>query len=133
MTDVHNYMNSRTDIKWQGPRANPLPTNDVVYADNTYLLTTKLKYMQIFMNTIETRAAEGGMKFNKTKCKLMHVHHWSKFQTEETVKTLDGHPLELKESHLYLDLLVTRNADPDKHIRYRCNLARRQAQKLKLL
>ncbi len=98
--DVHESTNMSRGL------LNGLDYSELMYADDTALITNNINAMNRLIKSIETHAAYFGLNFNKGKCVAMV------FNSDNIVKFGDGTPMPAPNEAVYLGASVKKNCDP---------------------
>ena len=85
---------------------NGLDYSELMYADDTALITNNINAMNRLIKSIETHAAYFGLNFNKGKCVAMV------FNSDQKVKFGDGSPMPTPDNAVYLGASVNKTCDP---------------------
>jgi len=86
-------------------RLDNLDFTELMYADDTAVVTNNVSGMNRLLSAIERRAAEYGLKFNRSKCVAMS------FNSASRPRFMDGTPVPMESSTKYLGSTISKSHD----------------------
>ena len=107
--DIH--LDCDREISWA--RMKGVSFSEVLYADDTALVTDEPKAMNKLLQTIEKHAKYYGLNFNKAKCEAIKINANNK------LKFTDGTELKGVKEVIYLGCSINNSADTKKEIQRR--------------
>lgn len=93
------------DLNLSRARLDNLDFTELMYADDTAVVTSNVNAMNRLLRSIELKAAEYGLKFNKAKCVAMS------FNSSRQPKFMDGAPVPTEKSTKYLGATISKTHD----------------------
>ena len=100
--------------------------DEVMYADDTILISESTKTMNLFIKQIEIKGREYGLKLNKTKCELLTTEQKPDIHFENKDKVTK------KDEVKYLGISLNQTGDTRKELSQRISNAARTLQKLQI-
>ena len=82
--------------------------DELLYADDTIILSTSQATMQQFLKAIEIVGAKLGLRLNKDKGEMLIMGH-----NTASVKYLDGTPVKIMSQSEYLGTVMNERGDPN--------------------
>ena len=98
---------------------------ELLYADDTLVISKSPKYMQLILKEIEAECIKYNMSLNKTKCEIIAMNAKPKILFEDKTK------VKIVDKARHLGAIITKKANRETDLENRLSIARATATKLR--